>query len=304
MLASETTGRCRSGAFAALLLAIAAVSGPNAIAGPLRVSDDRDGTVSVVDWSQGFVEVAGHATARFTGNRVQEELMAKAAARLIAQARLVELLHGLRVTGATTLRNMLVEDQRIEARFEGFVKGAITVAEEIDWRSDSAVRRGEVPYATVRLRLCLTRSDEICRPRSVALLDPIPPPKSVVREAVTPRAPAAPTVYSGLIVDLENALFLPVLFPEIVTRSGSRVYSRKQVDPAALAENGMAQYAHTVAEATRLPLVGARPLIVKAIGVTDDNRIVVSGPDSDAILSFGQGRGGFLAGARIVIALD
>jgi len=43
--------------------------------------------LGTTDWTQGTIEATGQGSARYLGNRVQEELMAKQAARTMAQAR-------------------------------------------------------------------------------------------------------------------------------------------------------------------------------------------------------------------------
>lgn len=261
-------------------------------------------TVTVTDWEQGFVDVTGSATARFTGNRVQEELMAKAAARLVAQARLVEILRGIRVTGKTTVENFLVADQRIGARFEGFVKGAITLADSLEWRADPAADRGEVPLATVKLRLCMTRSHILCRQRPSSLIGALQEAHATTRLANKAKVAVPAKRYTGLIVDLENKLFLPVLFPEIVTRSGTVVYGRDQVDEGMLAQRGMARFTRTISQAKDLTLVGDAPLIVKAVTVTDDNKIVISEADATIVSGLAGQADNILAEARVAIALD
>ena len=296
----KTICRWFFGLWLGMLLAAASAAGQ--AAGELRHEARSADSLSVTDWAQGFVDVTGSATARFTGNRVQEELLAKSAARLVAHARLVEVLKGIRVTGKTTVANMVVADQKIDARFEGFVKGAVTLAENVEWRTDPAADRGEVPFASVTLRLCMTRSHAACRDSS--LIETLPGAKAVSRAPDPPRPPEPSVRYTGLIVDLENVLFLPVLLPEIVTRSGTVLYSRGHVEPAVLRQSGVVRYARTVGQAIRLPLVGGAPLIVKAVEVTDDNRIVVSETDAAIIQLASRRTDDFLSGGRVVIALD
>jgi hypothetical protein len=116
---------------------------------------------------------------------------------------------------------------------------------------------------------------------SGSLIDTLSRAKPVDRATEAPR-PAEPSKrYTGLIVDLENVLFLPVLLPEIITRSGTVLYSRGHVDSGILRQSGVVRYARTVGQAVRLPLVGDGPLIVKAVDVTDDNKIVVSDTGGD-----------------------
>lgn len=285
---------------------ILAIAGYTACASAqeLRREVETADTVTVTDWEQGFVDVTGSATARFTGNRVQEELMAKAAARLVAQARLVEILRGIRVTGKTTVEKFVVADQRIGARLEGFVKGAITLTDSLEWRADPAADRGEVPLAMVKLRLCITRSHALCRQRSSSLIGALQEPHATTRVAKKAKVAVPPKRYTGLIVDLENELFLPVLLPEIVTWSGTVVYGRDQVDNGILAQHGMARYTRTILQAKDLTLVGKAPLIVKAVAVTDDNKIVISDADAAIIGGVASQAGNFLADARVAIALD
>lgn len=110
----------------------------------------------VTDWTNGYVEATGQGSSRYMGNRVQEELMAKQAARTTAQARLLEIIKGIRLTGLTTIGTLGSGDTRAATRIKGTLRGARQISEQVTWHEDKTSRRGETVLAEVTLRVCIT----------------------------------------------------------------------------------------------------------------------------------------------------
>ena len=286
-------------------------STPSEAAGPLIERVTKGNTTSVINWGEGFVETTAHGTARYTGNRVQEKLMALQAARTIAQARLVEVLEGVRVTGMTTVETFITTEQTVVTRVSGFLAGAITVKEEVTWEKDTSSKRGEVPEGRVTLRVCLTRQTLDCRNSDAAVIDVLqassetsPSISELLQNNEVQNAPPLPPPsVTGLILDLERQLFLPVLSPEVVAADGAVVFNHALVTKRSLNRNGVVHYANSVDEARPMRIAGNNPMIVKVVDVTDNNRIVVSSEDARRVLEAAR-HGDFLTSGRVVIVLD
>ncbi len=84
---------------------------------------------TIINWQKGFIETTARGTASYTGNIVQEELMALEAARVLAKASLVEMLQGVRINAATTVGQFITKESSAKARFSGFLRGAAPVRE-------------------------------------------------------------------------------------------------------------------------------------------------------------------------------
>jgi hypothetical protein len=293
----------------------------NAATAQLVQKQKKGPVTSVVNWQQGYAETTARGTARFTGNIVQEELMALEAARIMAKAGLVELLQGIRVTGATTVGEFMTRDSSVRIRFSGILKGAIPTGESVEWVNDKSAERGKVPLGHATFRICLFHDEEKCKKLTLAVVDLFAPPpelnalappaahrRSASRERSTAvpqknRSHAGPVV-TGLIVDLGNRLFLPVLSPEIVSEDGKPVFNMAMVTRRHVTGNSTVRYTAAVENAHKMALVGANPLTVQAVDITDDNRIVVSTGEATKITKAIESGTSFLAEGRVVIALD
>jgi hypothetical protein len=247
------------------------------------------------DWVEGYVEASGQGTSRYMGNRIQEELMAKQAARTSAQSRLLETINGVRLTGLSTLGTQGQGDMRAASRIKGVVRGARVVSETVTWQEDKSSRRGEVPLAEVILRLCMSAACKETQQNltTTSLADPSAP--SLVKDVVADQAEGP----SAVIIDLEKALYLPALAPEIINEDGEIVYSQDSIDEAALEQSGIVNYSKSVIEAKNLSISGANPIILKAERITKDNRIVLSNTNSAQIKGISA-----LRLARVIVAMD
>jgi len=246
----------------------------------------------LTDWSNGYVEATGQGTSRYTGNRIQEELMAKQAARTTAQARLLEIVKGIRLTGLSTIGAKGAGDTRAATRIKGTLRGAHTVSENVSWHKDKTSRRGETALAEVTLRLCITPA---CRDTNSNLTS------ATLGHDVqtTPDTASASPETSAVIIDLEQALYLPALAPEIINEQKQTIYSQASVSEQAATQNGLTRYAKTVDKARSLPQSGANPVVVPAQRISKDNRIVLSDNDAAKIASHAA-----LKEGRVIIALD
>lgn len=242
------------------------------------------------DWHAGYIEATGQGTARYMGNRIQEELMAKEAARMSAQARLLGQIEGVRLTGLATLGQSAQNNTRAATRIKGTLKGAKVVSETVSWHPDETARRKAVPLAEVTLRVCLMPG---CASNDASFVSPLPE---------TSEAPAydpEQTDHSALILDLNQALYLPTLAPEILTESGETVYSHQHVETQTARTKGLIHYTRSLDEAHALDISGASPLVVPIVKVNEANQLIISDADAARFKN-----AAFLGQGRVIVALD
>ncbi len=249
--------------------------------------------LGTTDWVEGYVEATGQGTSRYMGNRIQEELMAKQAARTTAQARLLEIIKGIRVTGLSTLGTQAQGDTRAATRIKGTLKGARTVVENITWHKDETARRGEVVMADVTLRICVSPSCTDTKQNLTSATLDLDNAEPNPIKAVSKVGPTA------VIIDLEKALYLPALAPEVISEDGTTVYSQETVHPDIARLKGLIHYTKTVDQAKAMELSGNDPLIVTATRITKDNRIVLSNKDATSLRTLDV-----LQNGRLIVALD
>lgn len=253
----------------------------------------EENALGVTDWTNGYVEAQGQGSARYMGSKVQEELMAKQAARTMAQARLLELVKGIRVTGLTTLGEHAQSDTRAATRVKGTLRGAKSIKENVTWHEDKTARRGEVVMAEVTLRLCVSQAcSDSPQNLTNAVFEQKLQPGEQKKEKLETTGP------SSVIIDLQQALYFPALSPEVIDENGSLIYAQTTVGAQAQ-KDGLVQYAKTVQAAKELDQSGPSPLIISALKVSKDNKIVVSQENAERLQDVAALREG-----RLIVALD
>jgi hypothetical protein len=276
-----------------------------------------------VDWVGGYVQGIGYGTAKPTGNRSQDRMMALRAAEVMAQRALAETIHGVRVDGASRVRDA-VKEFLLESRVQGVVRGAQKVKSEVAWD-------GNVPSATVELRVCLASGSPECRPGSslVEILSTgrkaepayVPEddfgagvtadgPAAAPRASAQPRSPAvaydASRPVTGLLLRVDGIRFERELFPVVVTRGeGGKfqtVYSARSVKPEVVRTHGVARFADTPEQAKGNPLLGDNPLVVTVREVTKENMLVMRPDGARAVRETTRFGNDYLSDAKVIVA--
>ena len=121
----------------------------------LSPASSADPAKGSINWSGGYIQGIGAGTAEPSGNKVKDRLLAIRAAEVMAQRALAETIHGIRVDGVTAIRDAM-KDSVVSSRVEGIIWGAQKFREEVTWE-------GDIPMATVILRICLVADSPECR---------------------------------------------------------------------------------------------------------------------------------------------
>ena len=79
-------------------------------------------------------------------------------------------------------------------------------------------------------------------------------------------APGSRAAYTGVIIDARGRNVERGMSPKIRRTDGSEVWGTLSVSPDFVIENGIAAYAHSVAEARKKRRVGSNPLVIRAQG--------------------------------------
>ena len=272
-----------------------------------------------VDWVGGHIEGVGHGTAQPSGNRPTDRLKAIRAAEVLAQRALAETIHGVRVDGETSMGDA-VKRYVLESRVQGLVRGARKVEEKVTWD-------GDIPFATVMLRVCLAEGGKECR--GVSSLVGILPAAERKEPAYVPAVEfgdgppggnggekAAPgdgklsydssRQVTGLVLDLRSTGHVRELFPVLATigEKGAleTVFSAKRVRPEVIRTHGVARYADSVSQARGNPLVGDNPLVVAVAEVTQENLLVIRKEAARVIRETTRYGNDYLANAKVIIA--
>ncbi len=273
-----------------------------------------------IDWAGGYLRGVGSGTAHPSGNRVKDRFLAIRAAEVQAQRALAESIYGVRIDAVTTMRDAM-KDSVVGSSVEGIVRGAQKVRTEVTWE-------GDVPQATVELRICIVLEARECRSSASLMtslaerrIEPsyIPAVYSEdVPEHVTPESrhngtPRTGTVsydssrpVTGLVLKVEGIPFERELFPVVVTRvEGGKlqtVFSARSVKPGIIRTHGVARYADSMDQALKDARLGGNPLVVTVSEVTRENMLLIRREGARAIRETTRYGNDYLNDAKVVIA--
>jgi len=275
-----------------------------------------------VRWTGGYIRGVGQGTATPSGNRGKDRMKALRAAEVTAQRALAETVHGVRVDGETTVGGAM-RNSVVTTRVQGIVRGAQKVREEVTWD-------GEIPSATVELRICLFLEASECRAGS-ALIQALPVedrkqpsyvPAIYYEENVRPgyvstggttdaRSPSVVSYdttrpVTGLVLQADGLRFERELFPVVVTRveggNLQTVFSAKSVKPEVIRTFGVVRYADTADQALKDGRLGDNPLTMRVSEVTRDNLLVLLPEGAKALRETTRYGNDYLGEAKVVIA--
>ena len=262
-----------------------------------------------INWSEGIMTAVGIGTPpeKYYG-KPQARPMALRAAQLDAYRNLLEVTKGVRVDSTTVVKDSMVESDMIRSQVEGMVKGAQIVKKE--YLSDGTV---EVTlamslhggFAQLILPKDIKQVPEI---KPIPQAVPSPPKVGEAPAAPSPGATAptaAPTIYTGLVVDASGLNARPAMSPKVFDENEQEVYGSGYVSREFAVQQGMAGYARDLTAAQSNPRVTNEPFTVKGLRTTGpgQSNVVISNADAAKIRSASENLS-FLKKCRVMIVLD
>ena len=240
-----------------------------------------------IDWSKGVIRVTGQGVGKSQYKSTspgQYRLTGIQAARMDAQRQLVSYIEGIQVTAESSMAEFALKYDTVKTQTAGLIKNAVEIGEP---KYNSENDTWEV---VMEMKL-------YGGPKSVASVAFIPlkdEPRISFPKPVNKNVITEPTVvnqnYTGLIVDCSGLGELnPVMSPVIKNTDGTKIYGHQNLDPDKIVVNGMASYADSVDDPINQSRAGNKPLIIKAVSLSDLNATpVVSIEDADKILAANQ----------------
>lgn len=179
-----------------------------------------------LNWTEQFIEASGSSvidTIRFK-NKAQARAMAIRGAIVIAQRNLLETINGVKITGETTVENLIATNDYVYSRVEGIIKGATMVGEP----------REEYGMMVVTMQAPMYKTSGL----APAVIDAIPLKSG---SELTPGSASNPgNILAGddpaFIFNMAGKVFDPSLFPMIVDEEGniildlSKIYDKNKGD--------------------------------------------------------------------------
>jgi hypothetical protein len=247
-----------------------------------QVVTQNVGTSGVVDWSRQSIRATGIGAPRPDDPPGAQRINAIRVAKTDAFRNLLETVKGVNVTSETTVRNAMVENDVINTRVDGFVRGFTVV--DTRYMSDQSIE--------VEIEVSLAGLADIFIPKAP--------------EAATPAAPAAPQgAFTGLIVDAKGLGVMPAMAPKIEDENGNEVYGSKHVSREWAVRQGMVGYEKDLTAARNNQRVTNNPLVIKAVKASGPNKsdVVISSADAQRLQQAAQHQN-FLDHCRVMFLLD
>ena len=295
-----------------------------------------------INWTTAQVSAEGYGLPPGNVGGKAGPLLACRAAVVDAQRNLLEATQGVRVTATTVIDKYMLSNDEVKSEVEGIIRNARiisrtpaddgsckiamvinlggkasrTIYQEVyqetglqsfyrstlDWLGGAVISKA---YADDDVELeqpvWLQEMEKLNRRLSVIEQKLV----ESRREEAQP-APVADVQPTGLVVDARGSNFIPSLSPKIRQLRGAVVYPDQGASNERLLERGqlVSLFARDVDFAVQHPVVGNRPLLVKALRTYGDTRteIVLASEYAERIIELNDK--GFFNEAGVIIVLD
>ncbi len=274
------------------------------------------GQAGSIDWSSQMIRATGIGAPNPNLPQAAQRASAIEAAKRVALRNLLETIQGMSINSETTVRNAMMENDVINTRVQGVVRGFTVV-------DTKYMSTGDIDV-TVEMPITGALSDVLLPQQmggtpisggSVVPQGQLWPANKPVPEGYVLIAPASPGqsttssagggVYTGLIIDAKGLGIRPAMAPKIVDESGQEIYGSKYVSRDWAVKIGMVGYDKDVTRAKSNDRVTNNPLVVKGIKVSGANKadIVVSNNDA-ALIRNTTANQNFLDKCKVMFIVD
>ena len=295
-----------------------------------------------INWTTAQVSAEGYGLPPGNVGGKAGPLLACRAAVVDAQRNLLEATQGVRVTATTVIDNYMLSNDEVKSEVEGIIRNARiisrTPADDGSCKIEMVINLGGKASKTIYQEVyqetglqsfyrstldwlggaliskAYAQDDvELEQPVWLQEMEKLNRRLSVIeqklvenrREEAQP-APVADVQPTGLVVDARGSNFIPSLSPKIRQLRGAVVYPDQGTSNERLLERGqlVSLFARDVDFAVQHPVVGNRPLLVKALRTYGDTRteIVLASEYAERIIELNDK--GFFNEAGVIIVLD
>jgi hypothetical protein len=232
--------------------------------------------VGGVNWEGQILKATGSGAPDLKASTAaQARLGAEMAAKLDALRNLIAQAKSIQVSAGKTLGEEMTNDE-VRARVEGAVKG-FRIANKRYFSDQGVEIDVEVPLSALA---------------------------SALEGAPSPEKPALKTegakVNTGLVIDARGLSVTPALQPRILDEAGKVLYGAAYLSDDARKSKGVASYFQSLDSAKKSPVVGEKPLVIKAAKVNGSDVIL----SADDIKKLAESNNAYLAEGRVAIVTN
>ena len=295
-----------------------------------------------INWTTAQVSAEGYGLPPGNVGGKAGPLLACRAAVVDAQRNLLEATQGVRVTATTVIDNYMLSNDEVKSEVEGIIRNARiisrTPADDGSCKIEMVINLGGKASKTIYQEVyqetglqsfyrstldwlggaliskAYAQDDvELEQPVWLQEMEKLNRRLSVIEQKLVENrceeaqpAPVADVQPTGLVVDARGSNFIPSLSPKIRQLRGAVVYPDQGASNERLLERGqlVSLFARDVDFAVQHPVVGNRPLLVKALRTYGDTRteIVLASEYAERIIELNDK--GFFNEAGVIIVLD
>jgi hypothetical protein len=242
-----------------------------------------------INWTTGTVIVTGRAAPRITPDNIAEA--DPGAARADANRRLIDLLKQITIYNDLTVGQYAAQNDAIMAGIEKTARDAAITRQYYTSALDVEL--------TVQARI-LGGFLQLVLPDDIRQIPKINPDK-----LPDVRMEAGKIPYTGLILDIRELDFEPVLYPVIDSEQGQTIYSAVFISREFAVQHGICKYVCAMDDALQDPRVGSHPLVIKGLRTSgkENTAIVISTADTKRIEQATE-RHQFLKQCRVIFVTE
>lgn len=264
----------------------------------VNVNQENKGIVS---WEKGInaaVEVWGVGLPPVNADPHRATALARLAAKVDAYRQLAETVDGVQIDSETTMKDLAIESDVVQASVKALVKGARIVDEHANADGSYSVKMtipvfGEASVASVA----------IPQVKQTAFISDIPKASEEFKPTKEEKKEAGG--YTGIIIDASGLGLQGTFSPVLFDTNGRAIYGMLEIDKDYAISHGMVEYSADLQASAVNSRAGANPLVVKAVSVKGGGNSVnpvnpvISVEDGDKIL-YANEKSGMLGNHAVV----
>ena len=215
-------------------------------------------------------------------------MLARRAAIVDAQRKLIQVIRGVRVDSKTTVKDLELASDVVKTNLDGFVKGYRILDEKYDRDGVYTVKIGVKLFGEAGLQGIVSETLPAAKEA----------PMSVVQ--------TNENYFSGLILDTKGIKCSKVMYPQIVSVTGDDIYSVNVIHSTLVEKMGFVAYSNSLIDALSKARTGSKPMVIRPLSYSENNgkqAFIVSKEDALKIKTENE-KTNFLEQLKVTIVTD
>lgn len=255
-----------------------------------------------IDWTNGVVYATGMGVPNPNfKTQAQRTYSAYEAAKTVAMRNLLQIVEGINISSARTVKAGMLENDVINTQISGRIRHVLEAGRPKNM-SDGSI------WVTMKMYLRDIMSI-LVNNEQFDIQDAIEPkrPEQVDEEKEKQESSEyggnAGTVYTGLVIDARGLDLSPAMSPKIYNADGKEIYGSAAVERDFVLQHGIAGYVKDMEKARQHDRVKGNPLIIKASNSEKETDLTISNEDGELLEKLDTTQS-FLREARVLIIIE